>query len=42
MRAKLFSISELDHFRGIVFLNIYSWLSFHLLTTSNFKKKSGF
>lgn len=34
MRAKLFSISKQDYFRGIIFLNIYSWLCLISLNTS--------
>lgn len=39
MRAKLFSISELDYFRGIFFLNIYSYYPSISLNTFNFQKK---
>lgn len=34
MRAKLFSISKQDYFRGNLFLNIYSWLCLISLNTS--------
>lgn len=30
MRVKKFSISDLDYFKGIVFLNVYSSLSLQL------------